>query len=123
MYTQTWLKYIPVVKILMKRSTTGDQLFNLNVSDFKQAGATRKIGYKFNIDFSEGRIDNILASDLAKDFAAALLDDPNTKELITQNNYQISMNAKFQLTIKFLGKTAAASEKVADEELITEETE
>lgn len=121
MYTQTWSKYIPVVKILMKRSANGDQVFDLNVSDFKQAGATRKIGYKFTIDFANGKVENILASDLARDFAAALLDDQGTKELIMQNNYQISMNAKFQLTIKFVPK--ASSNETVDEELVTEEVQ
>ena len=117
MYTQTWAKYLPILKILLKRAVSGDQLFNLNVSDFKQAGATRKIGYKFVINFVEGRVDNILTSDIARDFATALLDDANIKALIMQHNYQISMNTKFQLNIKFISK-APADNEVANEELV-----
>ena len=117
MYTQTWAKYLPIVKILLKRAVAGDQIFSLNVSDFKQAGATRKIGYKFIIHFVDGRVDNILASDIARDFASALLDDANIKALIQQNNYQISMNTKFQLNIKYIAKAPAESE-VVNEELV-----
>jgi hypothetical protein len=122
MYISTWAKYLPVLKILLKRSEACEQIFNLNVSDFKLAGATRKTGYKFIIQFLGGRVNNVLTCDIARDFAFALLEDVHTKEIIIQNNYDISMNEKFQLCIKFVDKTFivqdAANEKLVYSEVI-----
>lgn len=116
MYTQIWNKYLPIIKILMKRSVNEDQVLSLNVTDFERAGAARKSGYKFLIIFSNGRVDNILsASPLAKDLAAMLLQESATRELIMQNDYQINMTAKFQLGIKHMGKIASEEEAVAVE--------
>ena len=101
MYTNVWNKYLPVIRILIKKSLTSDQLLDLNISDFERAGLGRKSGYKFNVAFNKGKIDNvIIASPLASNLASLLLNDPVIKELFLQHQYTISMNTKFQLGIK-----------------------
>ena len=121
MYTQIWNKYLPIIRILLKRSATEEQSLKLNTSDFEKAGSTRKSGYKFNIHFSNGRVDNVIStSPLAKDLAATLLQDPMVKELFKKNEYQVSMNTKFQLFIKMTAK-AAATEQPQQEEKAAEE--
>jgi hypothetical protein len=73
----------------------------LNISDFERAGLGRKSGYKFNIVFQKGKVENvIIASPLASNLASLLLADPVIKELFLQHEYAISMNTKFQLGIK-----------------------
>ena len=105
MYTQIWAKYLPIIKILLKRSATSDQLLDMNVTDFERAGVSRKTGSKFNIKFCNGRIDNIISSSpLARDLATTLLADNMVKELFAQNDYHLTMNTKFQLGIKFIAK-------------------
>lgn len=121
MYTHIWGKYLPIIKILLKRSIAEEQVFSLNVSDFKLAGAARKSGYKFIIQFSKGRLDNVINSDMAKDFASALVDDAAIKALLVQNDYHISMNSKFQLTIKCVSPTLLET-AVENEELIATDT-
>jgi hypothetical protein len=109
MNTQIWAKYLPIIKILMKRSTGGDQVLDLNVTDFERAGIARKSGYKFTIQFINGRVDNVISAlPLAKDLATALLEDAAVKELLLQNNYHISLNPKYQLGIKFIPRSAEA---------------
>jgi hypothetical protein len=111
MYTQIWNKYLPIIRILLKRSSTGEQLLNLNVTDFERAGAARKSGYKFVINFVNGRVDNIISSSaLAKDLAAVLLEDAVVKELFSRNDYDLTMNAKFHLGIKYNARPVAAEE-------------
>lgn len=103
MNTQIWAKYLPIIKILMKRSAGGDQVLNLNLTDFERAGMARKSGYKFTIQFSNGRVDNVISAiPLAKDLATALQEDGAVKELLLQNDYHISLNPKYQLGIKFI---------------------
>ncbi len=70
MYVHVWNKYLPIIKILMKKSAGGDQTLNLNRIDFERAGTGRKAGYKFTINFVQGKVSNIisgipLAADLA----------------------------------------------------------
>jgi hypothetical protein len=110
MYLQVWCKYLPVIKILLKRSVAGEQTLGLNKTDFERAGMARKIGLKFNIQFSNGRVDNMISSSaLAKDLALVLLEDNVVKEAFVQNDYHIDMNTKFQLTIKRLPKFPSES--------------
>jgi hypothetical protein len=101
MYTQTWDKYLPVIRILLKRAVTVDQTLQLNTSDFQKAATVRKTGHKFTIGFSNGKSDNITGlPDIAKNLSSVLLYDPAAKELLRQNAYTISFDAKCQLILR-----------------------
>lgn len=101
MYTQTWDKYLPVIRILLKRAITKDQTLQLNTSDFQKAATVRKTGHKFTIGFSNGKSDNTIGlPDIAKNLSSVLLYDSLAKELLRQNAYTISFDAKCQLTLK-----------------------
>ncbi|HEY0680464.1 MAG TPA: hypothetical protein VGD17_19415 [Chitinophagaceae bacterium] len=122
MYTQVWMKYLPVIKILLKRSLTSDQLLDLNRPDFERAGIARKSAHKFHIEFSNGRVNNVIsASALAKNLAGVLLEDKVVKETFTLNDYTISMNTKFQLSIKYIAKQPVEEEVKQPEELVSTE--
>jgi len=102
MYIQVWNKYLPIIKILIKRAVTGDQTLDMNRSDFERAGCARKSGYKFTIEFKKGRVDNVIVGfPLASNLASVLLQDETIKNLFLKNDYQVSLNTKFQLTIKY----------------------
>lgn len=126
MYTQIWNKYLPIIRILLKRSTTGDQSLNLNATDFERAGATRKSGYKFHINFINGRVDNIIsASPLARELADVLLADAVVKELFSRNDYYVTMSAKFQLGIRYEARPVSTEDTTENspvaEEALAEE--
>ncbi|MEO6071298.1 MAG: hypothetical protein ABIN57_03045 [Chitinophagaceae bacterium] len=105
MYTQIWNKYLPIIRILLKRSATSDQVLEMNITDFERVGVSRKTGAKFNIQFSNGRVSNIISgSPLAKDLASILLQDAMVKELFMKNDYHLSLSTKFQLSIKLVPK-------------------
>jgi hypothetical protein len=99
----------------MKRSVAEDQLLNLNTADVERAGAGRKAGYKFSLLLRKGRSDNLIASPpLAKDLVSALLEEASTKELLIQNDYQLDMNTKYQLAIKFVPKPLLTPEETEE---------
>jgi hypothetical protein len=101
MYTQIWLKYLPIIRILLKRTKQESQVLDLNRIDFERMGTGRKAGYKFNIEFTKGRVSNLISSSpLASDLAAVMLDDKTTKEFLDLGEYTVSLNTKFQLLIK-----------------------
>jgi hypothetical protein len=109
MYTNVWNKYLPIIRILLKKSAAADQTLDLNLPDFERAGIARKSGYKFNIVFSKGRVDNvIISSPLASNLAQVLLGDPVIKELFMKNDYHVGMNTKFQMSFKCIANVEEA---------------
>lgn len=101
MYQQFWNKYIPAIRILLKRTATGDQILDLNRFDFEHAGMTRKAGYKFDIELVNGRVSNHIGNiPLAADLAAILLEDPAVQTLLSEHDFVISLNTRYQLSIK-----------------------
>ena len=111
MYTQVWTKYLPIIRILLKRSATGEQTLDMNRIDFERAGSGRKAGYKFTIEFRKGRVSNLISSSpLASNLAAVLLQDGVVKDLFQKGDYDISLNTRFQLHIKNLSEQAVLQE-------------
>ncbi|MFL5740645.1 MAG: hypothetical protein ACJ75B_10540 [Flavisolibacter sp.] len=104
MYTQVWDKYLPIIRILLKRSQASDQLLEMNLTDFEKAAVGRRDSYNFSIHFRNGRPDNPITSKVAKDLSEILLKDDTVKDLFTRNGYDFQMNKKFQLNIRQVAK-------------------
>jgi hypothetical protein len=115
MYTNVWAKYLPVIRIIMKRSLASEQVLALNVQDFERAGLFRKSGYKFLISFKNGKPGNVVINlPLASSLSNLMMEDEGVKRLIEENEFQISMNPKFELNIKHI-----ATNEVVEEETVT----
>jgi hypothetical protein len=118
MYSHIWLKYLPIIRILMKKSASSEQNLALNRIDFEKAGTGRKAGYKFTIEFTKGKVANVISSSqLATDLAAVITGDPAAKNLLVSNDYEISLNTKFQLNIR---NTASRAEVNTAPEVVRE---
>ena len=84
----------------MKKSMAGDQTLTMNRIDFERAGSGRKAGYKFLIELVQGRVANVISgSPLASDLAMVLLQDAPSRAILQNNDFNISLNTKFQLFI------------------------
>lgn len=116
MFFQAWNKYLAIIKILMKRSPSGDQTLDMNKTDFERAAGGRKAKFTFNVLLHKGRIQNVTSpSPVAKDLATLLQEDEMTRILVRQFDYQFSMNASFQLTIKNMTPATEAADGAADQ--------
>ena len=92
---------MPIIRILMKKSISEEQVLDLNRIDFERAGTGRKAGYKFKIEFTDGKVGNVISgSTLAMHLAQVILEDDAAQEILKENNFEVSLNTKFQLTIK-----------------------
>jgi hypothetical protein len=99
MYNHIWKKYLPFINIHLKKSAAGEQVLTLNRVDFERAGTGRKAGYKFTIEFTHGRVSNVISnSPLATNLASVMLENDATKKILKGGTYTISLNTKFQLT-------------------------
>lgn len=112
MLTNIWDKYLPVIKILLKRSKSGEQLLAINQSDFERAGLAKKAGNKFSLAFRHGKVENaVLPSPLAAELASGLLRDEGVKAILAQHDYRLSLDTKYKLHIQQLD---TAEESAAD---------
>lgn len=100
MYTNLWAKYLPVIRILLKKSLKEEQVFVMNTPDFERAGLKRKTGLKFFLVLKEGRLGNVIVDfPLAASLANVLQDDDAIQELLATNEFRVSLNTKYELTI------------------------
>lgn len=103
MMTNVWAKYLPVLRVVLKRSLAAEQRFALNAPDFGRAGFTRKSGYKFLLKIKDGRLSNVIVDmPVASTLAATLLGDEAVHKLLLEHEFHISLSAKYELTIKHI---------------------
>jgi hypothetical protein len=100
MYTSVWAKYLPAIRIVMKRARSGAQSLQLNAGDFERAGLKRKSGYPFEMGVQKGRLKNVIIDlPLAADFAQVLLADKSAQELFQDDGFDFVLNSKYELRI------------------------
>ncbi len=118
MYTYTWKKYLPVIRILLKKSATEEQSVNLNRIDFERSTKLRKPVVTFNVDVVKGRLNPINKSVPAKDLIEILQEDETARSLMREHQYSISLNGDFLLSIKNITpQEEETSENGKDEEV------
>jgi len=101
MFLQTWNKYLPVIKILLKRSVNAEQTLDMNSSDFQRASGGKKVKYTFTVPLIRGRVQaggNL--PPIAKDLVSVLQQDNTTNKLMQEREFEFTMNGSFQLYIK-----------------------
>lgn len=104
MFNQTWNKYLPVIRILLKKAVTEEQVLSMNQTDFNRAAGGKKVKYSFSIHVQRGRLqDADKASPIARQLVETLLNEDQTRKLIKENDFDFSMNKQYQLTITHTG--------------------
>jgi hypothetical protein len=102
MFVQTWRKYLPVIILLMKRSGKGEQVLDMNHTDFERAAGGKKIKMTFSdLQLDNGRLNfHAKHAALAKDLSLLLQENEQSRMLIRDKLFQFSMNSSFQLIIR-----------------------
>ncbi len=98
-YAPIWNRYLPVIRILLKKSLQGEQVLSLDKGDFEKVGI-RKAGYKFRIEFLNGRVNNrISESEIATDLSITMLENEGIRNILIAGEFAIELNTRFQLKI------------------------
>ena len=101
MFVQTWNKYLPVIRILLKRSVNAEQTLDMNKSDFQRASGGKKVKFTFSFVLIKGRLSGIInPPPLAKDLITILQEDSVANKFLRQSELEFTMNSNFQLQIK-----------------------
>ena len=117
-FTAVWNKYMPAIKILLKKAVVTEQVLAMNRSDFERAAGIKKSGYRFVINFTKNRPVNLYSgNDIVQSFIRALLDDAATQARLSENDYTFSFSSKYQLQIKTTGLPIQALMPEAAEEM------
>jgi len=95
------MKYLPVIRLHLKKSLVEEVSFKLNITDFESAGDRGKSGYTFNLTMENGKVtNNIGGSAVARDLYEALKSDETIKAILQEKAVKISVGKTFLLSIK-----------------------
>jgi hypothetical protein len=101
MFVPTWNKYLPVLKILLKRSVNDEQTLTMNASDFQRAAGGRKIKFSFSITLHKGRLQTMdNPPPIARELVAVLQQDQIMNQFIRQHDIEFTLSNSLQLVIK-----------------------
>jgi len=103
-FAAVWNKYMPAIRILLKKAAVTEQVLTMNRSDFERAAGIKKSGYRFVISFTKDKPTNLFSgNDIVQSFIRALLDDEATQARLSENDYTFSFSSKYHLQIKTTG--------------------
>lgn len=119
MHTYTWKKYLPVIRLLIKKSATTEQTVTLNRTDF-ETNKLRKPSVSFSVEIVNGKMRTLNASAHAKDLLLILTQDSSTDALLRKRHFTISLNSDFQLTIKDVTPVPETPVEATDGEAIAD---
>ena len=112
MYTHTWKKYLPVIRLLLKKSAVAEQTMTLNRTDFERTSRIRKPVCSFSIEVVNGRLSRLNPAAQVSSLMDVFAQDDASMALLRGHHYAISLSADFQLVIKNL--TPVAEEKLTE---------
>src|SRR4030095_16308899 len=75
MYRHVWNKYLPVIRILMKRYASGPQKLALNRTDFEKVSRSRKAYPTFHIELENGKLTTAGPPGAAQKLATTVSED------------------------------------------------
>lgn len=121
-YTQLWKKYLPVIRLLLKKTADTDQKLQIYKHEFASTGAKNKLGYIFNLEILNGKaINKSSAIAVSFDLLNVLNDNALTAEWLKGKSVKISVNKACELTMSYLNKPEAAETTEAVLEVETPE--
>ncbi len=100
-FAGVWKRYMPAIRILIKKAIAEEQVITINQSDIEKAVGIKKSGYRFSINFIKDKPELLYSNnDIAQGYITALAEDEIIKEYLRNNDYTFSFNSKYQLQIK-----------------------
>jgi hypothetical protein len=116
-FISVWNKYLSAIRIQLKKSSKEEQVLGMNRMDFERAVGIRKSGYRFVVNFVDGKPDALFSgNDLVQTFISALTNDETIHSLLVKNNYTFTFTSKYNLQIKNNSLPLQTEELVQTEE-------
>src|SRR5580765_6454570 len=96
-----WTKYLPVIRILLKKSVNGEQQVSLGKMELKSVDNRKNANYSFNLEISKGKVENRIGSAaIGKDLFTILTNDSMVNDFMRDKTISIRMGNASLMTIK-----------------------
>lgn len=94
---------------MLKKSINAPQQLTLNRIDFDKAGGGKKVGFRFIIEFKNGKVQNRFTSAIAKDLVTALQQDESAMAILSNREFELELNPKCELYFKCISTAETVS--------------
>ena len=102
-YLQFWKKYLPVIRLLLKKTSSGEQKLQLYKHEFEKTGARNKLGYVFTLDVANGKaINGSTKTASASDLFDVMMENEAVAEWLRTQHVRISVNRACEMVMQQL---------------------
>ena len=96
-----WTKYLPAIRILLKRSVNEEQQISLGKLELQSVDNRKNVNLSFNLEISNGKIENSVGvPPMGKDLFNVLYNDLITRNFMSGKNIVIQMTRASLVTFK-----------------------
>ncbi len=96
-----WMKYLPAIRILIKRSVNEGQQISLGKMELQSVDNRKNANFSFNLEISKGKVENnIGVAPIGKDLFSVLSNDLVIRNFMGDKNIIIQMSRASLLTFK-----------------------
>jgi hypothetical protein len=101
MFLSLWTKYLPVIRIVLKKTLAEEQILPLNKLEFQSVDNRKNANHSFNIEIINGKVQNSVGSaTIGKDFFNVINNDNSINQFISDKTVWFTMGKNYQLTLK-----------------------
>jgi hypothetical protein len=114
-YVQLWKKYLPVIRLLLKKTDKGgEQKLQLYKHEFEKTGAKNKLGYIFSMELVNGKpATKIDQKAVAFDLLTVMNENEEIVQWLKEKHVSINTTRSCELIFQQKEKAAPAEEQVA----------
>jgi hypothetical protein len=106
LYTQLWKKYLPVIRLLLKKTTDGEQKLQLYKHEFEATGARNKLGYIFSLELLDGKpLYKSNNSAVSHDLYSLISENEAITSWMKNQHVKISVNRACEMTFSSNAQT------------------
>ncbi|HWK07974.1 MAG TPA: hypothetical protein VNS58_30305 [Puia sp.] len=96
-----WMKYLPAIRILLKKSLNEDQQISLGKMELATLDNRKNANFSFNLAITKGKVENTIGvAAIGKDLFSVLSNDSIIKSFMDDKNISIQMTRASLLTLK-----------------------
>lgn len=96
-----WTKYLPVIRILLKKSVNEEQQVSLGKMELQSVDNRKNANFSFNLAIIKGKVENSIGSNpIAKDLFYVLNNDMIVRGFMSDKTITMQMTRASLLTLK-----------------------
>jgi hypothetical protein len=100
-YLHLWMKYVAVIRLLLKKTDTENQRLRLYKYEIENLGHKAMAGYVFSFELNNGKLSKLVSTTaIAKDLVEILNNDIPTRKWLKEHSIKISLDKSFELLIE-----------------------